>query len=49
VGASCQVRDRGPPQANVGPDVTVEMFFIDGPLPGFDAMEITEPELINSE
>jgi len=33
-------------QAHVEPDITVEMFFIDGPLPGFGAVEITEPELI---
>jgi uncharacterized protein YbcI len=31
-------------QAHVEPDITVEMFFIDGPLPGFGAVEITEPE-----
>jgi uncharacterized protein YbcI len=36
-------------QAHVEPDITVEMFFIDGPLPGFGALEITEPELINPE
>jgi hypothetical protein len=30
-------------QAHVDPDITVEMFFIDGPLPGFGAVEITEP------
>jgi uncharacterized protein YbcI len=30
-------------QAHVEPDITVEMFFIDGPLPGFGAVEITEP------
>jgi uncharacterized protein YbcI len=34
-------------QAHVEPDITVEIFFIDGPLPGFGAAEITEPELIN--
>jgi uncharacterized protein YbcI len=34
-------------QAHVEPDITVEMFFIDGPLPGFGALEITQPELIN--
>jgi uncharacterized protein YbcI len=28
-------------QAHVEPDITVEMFFIDGPLPGFGAVEIT--------
>jgi uncharacterized protein YbcI len=31
-------------QAHVEPDITVEMFFVDGPLPGFGAIEITEPE-----
>jgi uncharacterized protein YbcI len=31
-------------QAHVEPDITVEMFFIDGTLPGFGAVEITEPE-----
>ena len=36
-------------QAHVEPDITVEMFFIDGPLPGFGAVEITEPELLNPE
>jgi hypothetical protein len=25
-------------------DITIEMFFVDGPLPGFGAVEITEPE-----
>jgi uncharacterized protein YbcI len=30
-------------QAHVEPDITVEMFFIDGPLPGFGAVEVTEP------
>jgi uncharacterized protein YbcI len=33
-------------QAHVEPDITVEMFFVDGPLPGFGAVEITEPELL---
>ena len=27
-------------QAHVEPDITVEMFFVDGPLPGFGAVEI---------
>jgi uncharacterized protein YbcI len=30
-------------QAHVEPDITVEMFFVDGPLPGFGALEIIEP------
>ena len=34
-------------QAHVEPDITVEMFFVDGPLRGFGAFEITEPELMN--
>jgi uncharacterized protein YbcI len=31
-------------QAHVDPDITVEMFVVDGPLPGFGAVEIIEPE-----
>jgi uncharacterized protein YbcI len=31
-------------QAHVEPDITVEMFFVDGPLPGFGAVEIMQPE-----
>ena len=31
-------------QAHVEPDITMEIFFIDGPLPGFGAVEIVEPE-----
>src|SRR5947209_4735469 len=27
-------------QAHVEPDITVEMFFVDGPLPGFGAVEV---------
>jgi uncharacterized protein YbcI len=34
-------------QAHVDPDITVEMFFVDGPLRGFGALEITEPELMD--
>ena len=30
-------------QAHVEPDITMEIFFIDGPLDGFGAVEITEP------
>ena len=33
-------------QANVDPDITMEIFFIDRPLNGFGAVEITEPPLI---
>jgi uncharacterized protein YbcI len=31
-------------QAHVEPDITIEIFFIDGPLEGFGAIEVTEPE-----
>jgi uncharacterized protein YbcI len=31
-------------QAEVEPDITMEIFFVDGPLPGFGAVEITETE-----
>jgi uncharacterized protein YbcI len=31
-------------QAHVEPDITMEIFFIDGPLEGFGAVEITEPQ-----
>jgi uncharacterized protein YbcI len=30
-------------QAHVDPDITIEMFFVDGPLPGFGAVEVTAP------
>jgi uncharacterized protein YbcI len=30
-------------QANVEPDITMEIFFVDGPLEGFGAVEITAP------
>ena len=30
-------------QAHVDPDITVEMFFVDGALPGFGAVEVIEP------
>jgi uncharacterized protein YbcI len=30
-------------QAHVEPDITLEVFFLDGPLAGFGAVEITEP------
>jgi uncharacterized protein YbcI len=36
-------------QAHVDPDITVEMFFVDGPVPGFGTVEITEPELLSAE
>jgi uncharacterized protein YbcI len=31
-------------QAHVEPDITIEIFFMDGPLEGFGAIEIVEPE-----
>jgi uncharacterized protein YbcI len=31
-------------QAHVEPDITMEIFFIDGPLTGFGAVEVIEPE-----
>jgi uncharacterized protein YbcI len=31
-------------QAHVEPDITLEIFFIDGPLDGFGAVEVIEPE-----
>ncbi len=30
-------------QAHVEPDITMEIFFVDGPLEGFGAVEITQP------
>jgi uncharacterized protein YbcI len=30
-------------QAHIEPDLTVEMFLMDGPLPGFGSMEISDP------
>lgn len=30
-------------QAHVEPDITIETFFIDGSIPGFGAVEVTEP------
>lgn len=31
-------------QAHVDPDITIEIFFVDGPLEGFGAIEIAAPE-----
>jgi len=31
-------------QAHVEPDITIEIFFVDGPLRGFGTVEVTEPE-----
>jgi uncharacterized protein YbcI len=36
-------------QAHVEPDITVEMFFVDGPLRGFGALEIAQPELVSQD
>jgi uncharacterized protein YbcI len=30
-------------QAHVEPDLTVEMFLMDGPVPGFGALELVDP------
>ena len=30
-------------QAHVDPDITMEIFFMDGPLPGFGTLEIVDP------
>jgi uncharacterized protein YbcI len=31
-------------QAHVEPDITIETFFVDGSIPGFGAVEVTEPD-----
>ena len=31
-------------QAHIEPDITMEIFFVDGPLEGFGAVELIEPE-----
>jgi uncharacterized protein YbcI len=31
-------------QAHVEPDLTLEIFFVDGPLEGFGAVELVQPE-----
>jgi uncharacterized protein YbcI len=36
-------------QAHVEPDITIEIFFVDGLLPGFGAVEIMQPELLGPE
>jgi uncharacterized protein YbcI len=30
-------------QAHIEPDLTIEMFLMDGPVPGFDGLELVEP------
>jgi uncharacterized protein YbcI len=32
-------------QAHVEPDLTVEMFLTDGPVPGFGALELVDPPI----
>jgi uncharacterized protein YbcI len=32
-------------QAHVDPDITIEIFFIDAPLPGFGAIEVVDPDV----
>jgi uncharacterized protein YbcI len=34
-------------QAHVEPDITIETFFVDGSVPGFGAVEVTEPEQLD--
>jgi uncharacterized protein YbcI len=34
-------------QAHVEPDITMEIFFIDGPLEGFGAVEVIDPDRVN--
>jgi uncharacterized protein YbcI len=36
-------------QAHVEPDITIEIFFVDGPLAGFGAVEIIEPQVLDFE
>jgi uncharacterized protein YbcI len=36
-------------QAHVEPDITIEIFFVDGPLAGFGAVEIIEPQVMDFE
>ncbi len=36
-------------QAHVEPDITMEIFFVDRPLDGFGAVEVTSPEPIGAE
>jgi hypothetical protein len=31
-------------QAHVEPDLSLEIFFVDGPLEGFGAVELVQPE-----
>jgi uncharacterized protein YbcI len=30
-------------QAHIEPDLTIEMFLMDGPVPGFGALELIDP------
>jgi uncharacterized protein YbcI len=36
-------------QAHVEPDITMEIFFLDQPLDGFGAVEVTNPPLLTDE
>jgi uncharacterized protein YbcI len=36
-------------QAHVEPDITMEIFFIDAPLDGFGAVEVTDPQESNRD
>jgi hypothetical protein len=40
----CDAPSRREPIDDVEPDITVEMFFVEGPLPGFGAVEVTQTE-----
>jgi hypothetical protein len=31
-------------QAHIDPDITIEVFFVDGPLDGFGSVEISHPD-----
>jgi uncharacterized protein YbcI len=36
-------------QAHVDPDITMEIFFVDRPLDGFGAVEVTDPPLFEEQ
>ena len=36
-------------QAHVEPDLTIEIFLMDGPLPGFGALELVDPPPTNPD
>lgn len=35
-------------QAHVEPDITIEMFFMDGPLEGFGTLEVSDPDQLRA-